>query len=138
MMPYLIGIAVGLVTSLVTWWIGLGRDRSFYPTVLIVVAAYYVLFAAMGGSGRAVLVESFVMVGFGVVAAVGFRGNLWLVAAGLIGHGVFDVFHVRLALTTSTPPWWPAFCMAADVALGGFLVLLLKRQMLSATIGAPA
>jgi hypothetical protein len=39
---------------------GFDRDRALYPTVLIVIASYYVLFAAMSGSVQTVLLESIV------------------------------------------------------------------------------
>src|SRR5687767_4801086 len=91
------GFATGIVVAIVTWVIGtlagFDRDRAFYPTVLIVTASYYVLFAAMAGSTNAVTVESIAMIGFACVAIVGFRSSLWLVAAALAGHGVFDLVH---------------------------------------------
>lgn len=37
--------------------VGLDRDRAFYPTVIVVIASY-ALFAVMGGSTHALLVEA--------------------------------------------------------------------------------
>jgi hypothetical protein len=71
----------------------LDRDRAFYPTVLIVIASYYALFAVMGGTARALAIEVTVIAGFLVVSGVGFRRSLWVVVAGLVAHGVFDAFH---------------------------------------------
>ena len=48
--------------------------------MLVVIASYYVLFAVMGGSGHAVAVKTLVMTGFLLVALIGFKRNLWLVA----------------------------------------------------------
>ena len=45
------------------------RDRAFYPTVTIIVASYYVLFAAIGGSLPVVLFEAAFMLVF--VSAAG-------------------------------------------------------------------
>jgi hypothetical protein len=48
-MEYFIGLLVAsAVAGLAAG--GFGRDRSFAPTIIIVVANYYVLFAIMGGS----------------------------------------------------------------------------------------
>jgi hypothetical protein len=86
-LPYVIGVVLALVAGLLAMWIGLDRDRAFYPTVMIVIALYYVLFAAIGGSGRVVLLESVVMAGFAAMAVVGLgRANgsslrPWLVMA---------------------------------------------------------
>jgi hypothetical protein len=130
-MAYLIGIVLALAICVSAQLIGLSRDRSFYPTILIVIAAYYVLFAAMGGSRRALLGEALVMCVFAAVAVVGFRRNLWFVVAGLAGHGVFDAFHGRLHVMSSVPAWWPAFCLTVDVTAAAFLALLLKRRRLA-------
>ena len=48
--------------------VGFDRDRAFYPIVLMVIASYYVLFAAMSGSVHTVLVESVVMTMFAIAA----------------------------------------------------------------------
>jgi hypothetical protein len=120
-MAYLIGIVLALAVSAYATALGLDRDRAFYPTVLIVIGAYYVLFAAMGGSGRVMLVESVIMAVFVVAASLGFRRSLWLVVAGLAAHGVMDLFHQHLVANPGVPSWWPAFCSAYDVAAAGYL-----------------
>lgn len=75
-MPYLIGAAMALSVALFTRWLGFERDRSFYATVLIVVASYYVLFAAMGGSMVALIQELVVMGTFVLLAALGGKRSL--------------------------------------------------------------
>src|SRR5882724_228776 len=95
-MGYLIGIALALGMSALATLVRFDRDRAFYPTLLIVIASYYVLFAVMGGSIRAVFGESAVMTCFLLVAVVGFKFNMWWVVAALAGHGVFDYFHAHL------------------------------------------
>ena len=127
-MPYVIGIVLALAVSAYATALGLDRDRAFYPTLLIVIAAYYVLFAAMGGSGRVMVVESLVMAVFVVAASVGFRRSLWLVVAGLAAHGVQDLFHARLVANPGVPAWWPAFCLTYDLAAAGYLAWRLMRD----------
>jgi hypothetical protein len=56
-MGYGIGSLLSVVVSVFARSVGLDRDRALYPTVLIVIASYYVLFAVMGGTTRALLVE---------------------------------------------------------------------------------
>jgi hypothetical protein len=46
---------------------------------MIVIASYYVLFAAMSESLQTVLLESIVMTGFLVAAVVGFKTSAWIV-----------------------------------------------------------
>jgi hypothetical protein len=131
-MAYAIGIAVALVVAVFARVTGLDRDRAFYATVAIVVASYYLLFAAMGGSERTLVVEVIVMIAFVAVAVIGFKFNLWLVVVALAGHGVLDVLHGRVVTNPGVPEWWPAFCMTFDIAAGGFLAWLLMRSKLAA------
>jgi len=49
----LIGAVLALLVGLSATFIGLDRDRAFYPTVMAVIATYYGLFAVMGGSPQA-------------------------------------------------------------------------------------
>ena len=127
-MAYVIGIVLALAVSAYATTLRLDRDRAFYPTVLIVIASYYVLFAAMGGSGRAMVVESLIMGVFVVAASLGFRRSLWLVVAALAAHGVLDFFHARLVANPGVPAWWPAFCLTYDVAAAGYLAWRLTRE----------
>ena len=48
-MPYVIGIVLSAGVAVFARVVGFDRDRAFYPTVMIVIAAYYVLFAVMSG-----------------------------------------------------------------------------------------
>ena len=127
-MPYVVGIVLSLSVALFARAVGFDRDRAFYPTVLIVVASYYVLFAAMSGSIHTVLMESIVMAVFAIAAVVGFKSSGWIVVGGLAGHGVFDAFHGHVLENSGVPVWWPAFCLAYDVGAAGILAWLLKRQ----------
>jgi hypothetical protein len=102
-MGYAVGIAVALVVCTFARTVGFDRDRAFYPTVLVVIASYYVLFAVMGGSTRALALESVAMSAFVLFAVAGFKRNLWLVAAGLAAHGVFDFFHSQIVNNPGVP-----------------------------------
>ena len=56
-MEHLIGLFLPLAAAGFAIIVGLDRDRAFYPTVLIWIASNYVLFAAMGASGRTLILE---------------------------------------------------------------------------------
>jgi hypothetical protein len=131
-MAYAVGIALALLVSCFGRLTGLDRDRAFYATVAIVVASYYVLFAAMGGSGHTLVVEAILMTAFVAVAVAGFKFNMWLVVVALAGHGVLDVLHGLVVTNPGVPEWWPAFCLTYDVVAAGFLAWLLMRSNLAA------
>lgn len=132
-MEYLIGLVFSLAVAGAATVIGFDRDRSFYPTVLIIIAMVYVLFAAMDPSGQSLLVESLVSGAFFLLAVIGFKTDLWLVAA--VGHGAFDLVHHILVNNRAVPHWWPGFCMAVDVVLGVFSGVLLARRSHSSRQG---
>lgn len=132
-MEYLVGLILSLAVVASTSLIGLERERAFYPTVLIVIALYYVLFAVMGGSAHTVVMEIVFASVFSVLAVVGYRRNLWLVATGIVGHGVFDslrhVFSSNPAINDpGVPAFWPGFCLVFDVIFGGWLMVRLLRS----------
>lgn len=127
-MEYFIGLALSLAVAIAASVIGLDRARAFYPTVLIVIGSYYVLFAAMGANVRILMVEIVIAVGFAILAVLGFKTNAWFIPAAMIGHGVFDFVHHFFIDNPGVPRWWPGFCMAFDVFLGGFLVVRMMRH----------
>ena len=127
-MAYVVGIVIALLVSVMARLVGFDRDRAFYPTVLMVIASYYVLFAVMGGSVHAIVVESLIMMVFLCVAVLGFKVNLWLVVAALAAHGVLDFFHGHIVTNPGVPAWWPAFCLAYDISAAGCLAWLSTRS----------
>lgn len=131
-MEYLIGTGLALVICLAATGVGLDRDRAFYTVMAMVVPTYYGLFAILAGSTQALMTEG---VGIAVAIAlsiIGFRSTLWLVAAVLAGHGVFDAFHGQMIDNPGVPAWWPGFCGSYDVVAGLFLAWRLGRGTIPA------
>src|SRR5437764_7021137 len=79
-MEYLIGVILTLAVAAFAFVVGFDRERAFYPTVLIVIASYYALFAVMGASTRTLIIESIMAGVFVLFAVLGFKGNYWLLA----------------------------------------------------------
>ena len=125
-MAVLVGALLAFAVGLLATAIGLDRDRAFYPIVTIVIASYYALFAVMGASTNALVLESVVGAAFLAVAVFGFRSSLWVVVLALAAHGVFDLAHGRIISNPGVPAWWPAFCLTYDVTAAAYLAWLLK------------
>lgn len=136
-MPFFIGIALALAVGVFARWVGLDRDRAFYPTVMIVIASLYSLFAIMAGSPAVLIAEFAIGAGFIALATAGFKRSLWLVVAALAAHGLFDLFHPHAFHNPGVPAWYPEFCLAYDVAAAAFLARRL-RQLESASDGPPS
>jgi hypothetical protein len=125
---YVVGVGLAALTVLLARVAGFDRDRSFYPTIVIVIASYYLLFAAMGGSARALIAETVALAMFAGVAIAGFRFNAWLVVGALAAHGVFDFFHDALIRNPGVPPWWPSLCLAYDLGLAAMVAWILRAD----------
>jgi hypothetical protein len=136
--PFLVGLILALAVGSLATLLGFDRERSFYPTVLMVVGSYYVLFAAEGSTPSILACEAVGTALFVAAAVIGFRNSLWIVVAGLFGHGVFDVFHGHILANAGTPAWWPAFCGTYDVTAAAYLALRLSKVSLAARAEARA
>jgi len=127
-MAFFVGAALALIVSLFARLVGLDRDRAFYPTVLVVVASYYDLFAVVSDSTQAIGAELLVTAVFLIAVALGFRRNLWIVVGALAAHGIFDLTHSQVIFNPGVPSWWPAFCLSYDLTAAVCLAWLLTHH----------
>jgi hypothetical protein len=133
-MAAIIGIALALGVGALARLAGLDRDRAFYPVVLIVVGSYYVLFAVMAGGFEKLWIELLFFTIFATAALLGFRFSLWIVAAGLAMHGVFDFSRELVLSGRGVPDWWPSFCAAYDLTAALVLAAIILRRPEKSTI----
>ena len=126
-MEYLVGVVLAASVALSMSLIGMDRDPAFYPTVLIVIASYYALFAVMAGSLHALRLEAAPIAVFVALAIVGFKRSAWFVVVGLLVHSVFDFTHGHWIDNAGVPVWWPGFCLAFDATAGAYLAAALLR-----------
>jgi len=129
----LIGALLALAVGLFATGLGLDRDRAFYPVVTIVIASYYALFAVMGASTHALVLESLVGAFFLAVAISGFRWSLWVVVVALAAHGILDLTHDTFIANAGVPVWWPEFCLTYDLMAAAYLAWSLKSGRIRAT-----
>jgi len=132
--PLLVGALLAISVGLWASGVGLDRDRAFYPVVTIVIASYYALFAVMGASTHALVLESLVCAVFLAVAVIGFRWSLWVVVVALAAHGIFDLTHAAVISNPGVPDWWPEFCLTYDVTAAAYLAWLLKSGRIRAAV----
>ena len=122
-MEFLAGAALAFGVALFAAQSGFDRDRAFWPTVLIVTASYYVLFAAVAGAESALVPELVSLAAFAALAVAAFRTSLWIAAGGLAAHAVFDVLRGGLIANPGIPTWWPGFCIGFDVAAAAWMAM---------------
>ena len=132
MVALLVGALLALAIGVFATSLGLDRDRAFYPVVTIVIAFLYALFAVVGASTHALVIELLPGAIFLVAAAVGFKRSLWIVVVALAAHGVFDLIHAGVISNPGVPSWWPEFCLSYDVVAALYLAWLLKSGRIRA------
>lgn len=125
MQPFLIGIVLALLIGVTLTWLGMDRDRSLYPAIMMVIALLYSLFGVIGGSTETLILEIAIGLFFFALAVIGFKKSLWFVVLALAGHGLFDFVHGRFIDNPGVPSFWPAFCGAYDIAAAGYLAVLI-------------
>ena len=128
MIPVVVGVLLAVGVAALGKFTRFDEDRSFYSTVLVIIASYYVLFAILGGSGHALVWELVVAVGFSAVAIIGALYLPMLVGIGITAHGLFDLVHHVLIEDPGVPTWWPSFCGSIDVALGLWVVTITRSR----------
>lgn len=128
--PFMIGIVLTISLLLVSILVGLDREKGVYPTLLIAIALFYVVFAFEHGDLNQIILNSIVAGLFTLLALIGYRKSFTYIAIGLLLHGVFDVVYSTYA-NSPAPDWWAPFCLAIDVLLGLFLLFMMKKKRIS-------
>jgi hypothetical protein len=120
--PVIWGVVWGGIQAaspLAFFWLS---TSTVYALGLSLIAAVYIGFAVADGRVRVIAVEVAVASVFVVVAALGVTGSLWLIVAGLAGHGLKDLWQYRAQFVANTR-WWPPFCATVDFVAAGVLAV---------------
>lgn len=117
-MEYVVGALGAVALSVFGRISGFEKDRSFYPTVLIVIALLYLLFAAIDGRTSVVMIEALFTLIFCGFAIAGYYRGCHIVAVGIAAHGAFDYLHQFFIEDRGVPVWWPGFCAVIDILIG--------------------
>jgi hypothetical protein len=128
--PVAWGIALGVVQAaspLAFPWLD---ATTVYALGLAVIAAVYVGFAVADGRPEVLAVEVAVTCAFVAVAAAAVPALPWLVVAGLVGHGLKDLWQHRTHFVRNTR-WWPPFCGVVDVVAAALIAVVLAAGRLS-------
>lgn len=113
----IVGVSAGAAIAFSAHILKFDQDRSFYPTILIVIASCYVLFAMLAQQGaRGEIIVSIVFI---ALAIAGHIGWYWIVGLGFFLHGFYDLGHALWGGGGHLPERWAGFCFGADLILGG-------------------
>ena len=122
--PLMWGLVFGVLQAaspLAFWWLD---APTVYALGLVLIASVYIGFAVADGRPRVVVAEIAVAAAFVVVAAVAVSVSPWLLVAGLLGHGVKDLWQHRVQFVVNTR-WWPPFCLVVDLTAAAIIAVAL-------------
>jgi hypothetical protein len=127
-MEYIVGITLALLFCGAAAWLGMDRERVFYPAVVMAVASYYLAFAVVDGRNGVMLSEVAIAAVFIAGAVAGFKVSPWIAVVAVAGHGVMDGLHHHLVHNAGVPQVWPGFCMTFDVTAGAVVAFLMLAR----------
>lgn len=125
-LPLLAGVCLGGVTVVMMALGGVMKQRGTWATTMVAIASFYVVFAIQTGDTLEIVVHTGLAAGFVALAIIGARASSWILAAALLGHGIFDVF-AGSVVANPAPGWWGPFCLGIDVVLALALAAILWR-----------
>ena len=132
MLALSVGMVLAIILAVFSRLTKFDKDRSYFATLLIVIATYYVLFAFM--SFEAILIEIVIACIFSGFALAGALRWPILLGVGILLHGVFAFSHGYLINNSGVPDWWPAFCGGFDIVFGLWIIYLFQvKKELPAT-----
>lgn len=122
--PILWGVIVGILQTLAPlafWWLEPG---VVWALALIVIGSVYIGFAVADGRPRVIVAEVAVASAFIILGAVAIVASPWFVVAGLVAHGLKDLWQHRRQFVANTR-WWPPFCFVVDAVAAALTAVLL-------------
>ncbi|MGO4691221.1 hypothetical protein [Glaciibacter sp. 2TAF33] len=122
------GVIIGAAQAaspLAFWWL---TPSTVYAMGIAVIAAVYIGFAVADGRTKVLMVEISVATAFVVLAATAVTGSAWIVVAGLVAHGLKDLWQHRTQFVRKTR-WWPPFCAAVDFVSAAIVAVLIISGM---------
>jgi hypothetical protein len=125
----LIGILSCFIFVLVARRADLKREVKVYTMALIAAALIYVGFAV--GTGAAlpwVALEVGGLALFSLIALLGLRFSVWMLALGWAAHAVWDALLDEVLKVGFVPSWYPAVCIGFDLFLAVYIVTQLRAR----------
>jgi hypothetical protein len=97
-------------------------------TILVAIAFIYVGFSLKDNPVSLIILELGVALILYFVAIIGYARNNFLIAYGIIFHGIWDLFHHKgFFIGTDIPGYWPTFCLIIDIIDGIYFLVIFKK-----------
>ena len=127
-------ILSAIATAVATIIINILLSRRFSSpliaaTILCSIAFIYVGFSLKGNTVSSIVLEVLAAVAFYFIALIGYARHSYLIAYGIVLHGIWDIFHHHaLFIKTDIPSYWPVYCLVTDILTGVYFFIVFKTQ----------
>jgi hypothetical protein len=119
-----LGAALAAVSLIVPWLLSDRDAFGFLAVWLGATGAVYLGFALNDGREKAFRTEVAGMALFVAMATAALAmGSAWLLAAGYLGHCLWDLVHHRRGIDTAMPWWWVPACLGYDAVVGAYILI---------------
>ena len=127
----IIGTSLGFVSILFSRLLKQIDEPLFYGLMLALIGALYVGFTWTDTTSFIInCIQCFF---FGTLAYLGIKRNAYLLAAGFVLHGIFDIIYSLFPLSDLRPPHYDVFCISVDWVIGVYLFIIAYRQLNAVT-----
>ena len=127
----IIGLSLGFVSILFSRLLKQLDETMFYGLLLAVIGALYVGYTWTDTTSFIInCIQCFF---FGTLAYLGIKRNAYLLAAGFVLHGIFDIIYGLFPLPDLRPPHYDVFCISVDWVIGVYLFIIAYRQLNAVT-----
>jgi hypothetical protein len=98
-------------------------------TILCSIAFIYVGFSLKGNTIGLIVLEVLIAVVFYLIAVIGYSKNNYLIAYGIVLHGIWDILHHNASLVkTDIPDYWPLYCLITDIICGVYFFIVFRTK----------
>ena len=98
-------------------------------TILCSIAFIYVGFSLKGNTKGLIVLEVLIAVVFYLIAVIGYSKNNYLIAYGIVLHGIWDILHQNASLVkTDIPDYWPLYCLITDIICGVYFFIVFRTK----------
>ena len=126
MIEFLIGVSLALSTIFVSR--SMNVRNWLYTAFLLSLPAIYMAFGLFSGTSGVILNEFIYGIPYFIIAIICLKFNFkyatYIVSLLWLAHGAYDLWHSQLFINSGVPSWYPLFCLAVDIVIGGYLLLL--------------
>ena len=130
MIQLLSAIATALIVILFTRLLSKHLSaRLAAATILCSIAFIYVGFSLKGNPVSSIVLEVMIAVVFYLIAVIGYSKNNYLIAYGIVLHGIWDILHHNASLVkTDIPDYWPLYCLITDIICGVYFFIVFRTK----------